>query len=401
MKLCQICKKKLRKIINFGNHPVSHKFNNGKFKTEKFPLILGQCKSCGLVQLIKFTPIKKLIPRYDWISYNEPEEHLDRLAKTITKLPGINKYSKVCGLSYKEDTLLKRLKKKGFKNTWRMDPKKDLQIMSKKANLETIQNKINNEIIGRLQKKKGNQDVIIVRHILEHTHDTLEFISALKKIIKNDGYIIFEVPDCTQGFKINDYNTLWEEHLIYFTKFTLNNSLKLSGLKIHYFERYKYPFESVLISVVSPNNKIGKNNIVTKLNDIKIENQRVNFSEKKLFKKKAYISKFFQKMKDKRKKIALFGTGHTACLFVNLFGLDKFINFAIDDDKNKLGYYIPGSNIKIKSSDHLKNDNIDLCILGMNFESEKKILRKFSSFSKNGGKFVSIYPSSKYAINIK
>ena len=179
MKLCQICKKKLRKIINFGNHPVSHKFNNGKFKTEKFPLILGQCKSCGLVQLIKFTPIKKLIPRYDWISYNEPEEHLDRLAKTITKLPGINKYSKVCGLSYKEDTLLKRLKKKGFKNTWRMDPKKDLQIMSKKANLETIQNKINNEIIGRLQKKKGNQDVIIVRHILEHTHDTLEFISAL------------------------------------------------------------------------------------------------------------------------------------------------------------------------------------------------------------------------------
>ena len=76
--------------------------------------------------------------------------------------------------------------------------------------------------------------------------------------------------------------------------------------------------------------KIGKNNIVTKLNDIKIENQRVNFSEKKLFKKKAYISKFFQKMKDKRKKIALFGTGHTACLFVNLFGLDKFINFAIE-----------------------------------------------------------------------
>ena len=115
MKLCQICKKKLRKIINFGNHPVSHKFNNGKFKTEKFPLILGQCKSCGLVQLIKFTPIKKLIPRYDWISYNEPEEHLDRLAKTITKLPGINKYSKVCGLSYKEDTLLKRLKKKVLK----------------------------------------------------------------------------------------------------------------------------------------------------------------------------------------------------------------------------------------------------------------------------------------------
>ena len=67
---------------------------------------------------------------------------------------------------------------------------------------------------------------------------------------------------------------------MYFTKFTLNNSLKLSGFKIHYFEKYKYPFESVLISIVSPNNKISKNNIVTKSNHIKIENKRVNFLKK-------------------------------------------------------------------------------------------------------------------------
>ena len=167
-----------------------------------------------------------------------------------------------------------------------MDSKKDLKIMNKNANLETIQSKINNKVIRRLKKKNGNQDVIIVRHILEHTHDTLEFISALKGIVKNNGYIIFEVPDCAQGLKINDYNTLWEEHLMYFTKFTLNNSLKLSGFKIHYFEKYKYPFESVLISIVSPNNKISKNNIVTKSNHIKIENKRVNFSKEKLSKKK-------------------------------------------------------------------------------------------------------------------
>ena len=48
----------------------------------------------------------------------------------------------------------------------------------------------------------------------------------------------------------------------------------------------------------------------------------------------------------------------------------------------------------------LKNENIKLCLLGMNFESEKKILKKYNSFKKNGCKFASIYPSSKYAINI-
>ena len=71
---------------------------------------------------------KKINPKYDWISYNEPEEHLDRLAKTITKLPGINKYSKVCGLSYKEDTLLERLKKKVLKTLGEWIQKKILKL---------------------------------------------------------------------------------------------------------------------------------------------------------------------------------------------------------------------------------------------------------------------------------
>ena len=162
--------------------------------------------------------MKKLVPKYEWITYNEPERHLDSLSKVISKLPGINKNSRICGVSYKEDTLLERLKKKGFKNTWRMNPRNDLKILDKKANLETIQNKINTSTARLIKKKHGEQDVVIVRHILEHTHNTHEFMWGLKKGIKENGYVIFEVPDCTDGFKIKDYNTLWEEHVFYFTE---------------------------------------------------------------------------------------------------------------------------------------------------------------------------------------
>ena len=253
MKVCQLCKKKnCKKIINFGNYPISHNFIKGKNINKKFPLELGQCQSCGLVQLMKLTPVKKLIPKYNWITHNEPEDHLDHLSNIISSLPNIHKSSKICGVSYKEDSLLKRLNKLGFKNTWRMDMKKDLSIFNKKSNLETIQNKINNRLANKINKTHGSQDVIIVRHILEHTHKTLEFMLALKNIIKKNGYIIFEVPDCSKGFKINDYNTLWEEHVLYFTDVTFKNSLKLQGFQFQYFKKYIYLFESVLIGIVQP-----------------------------------------------------------------------------------------------------------------------------------------------------
>jgi len=399
MKFCQICKKKnCKKIINFGYYPVSHRFNNGKSVNEKFPLELGQCKSCGLVQLMRFVPLEKLIPKYDWITYNEPEEHLDHLSKIIFKLPGINKKSKICGVSYKEDSLLDRLKKIGFKNIWRLDMKKDLNINNKKANLETIQNKINKENANRIKKKYGFQDVIIVRHMLEHTHKTLEFMSALKNIIKKNGYIIFEVPDCTKGFQINDYNTLWEEHVLYFTDVTFKSSLKLAGFKFHYFEKYNYPFESVLIGIVQPD-KINRKKIINiKDKILKKEKKRLKFSQYKLLKKRKKLKIFLKNFKSNDNKIAIFGTGHAACLFVNLFNLKGLIDIAVDDNKKKIGYFIPGSNIPICSSKNLNSKKINLCILCVSSDSERKIIKKNVLFKKNGGIFVSIYPSSKYAI---
>ena len=127
MKVCQICKKEgCNKLIDFGKHPVCHKFTNGNEKEEKYPLTLGQCQFCGVAQLMSPIPINGLIPQYDWITYNEPEEHLDHLAEVIKNLPGITKKSAICGISYKEDTMLTRLNRLGFNDTWRLNMKEDL-----------------------------------------------------------------------------------------------------------------------------------------------------------------------------------------------------------------------------------------------------------------------------------
>ena len=77
---------------------------------------------------------------------------------------------------------------------------------------------------------------------------------ALKKLVNPNGYIIFEVPDCTRGFEKLDYTTIWEEHILYFTDNTFKMCLNHGGFAPHYFEQYNYPFESVLIGIVKPNN---------------------------------------------------------------------------------------------------------------------------------------------------
>ena len=61
---------------------------------------------------------------------------------------------------------------------------------------------------------------------------------------------------------------------------------------------------------------------------------------------------------------------------------------------------MPGSKLPIYSSDALIQKKINLCLLGLSSESEKKIINKYKSFEKNGGIFASIYPTSRYAIQV-
>ena len=402
MKICQICKQKTcGKLIDFGKHPVCHKFTNGNEKEEKYPLTLGQCHSCGVVQLMSPIPINGLVPRYDWITYNEPEKHLDHLVEVIKNLPGITKESTICGVSYKEDTTLARLNRLGFNDTWRIDMKEDLGIDNSKANLESIQQNIKPSIVDSIHKRHGVPDLIIVRHILEHTHNTLQFMLALKKLVNPNGYIIFEVPDCTRGFEKLDYTTIWEEHILYFTDNTFKMCLNHGGFAPHYFEQYNYPFESVLIGIVKPNNV--KSTLKPFLMDKHIlteEIKRVKLFAEQLTQKQNDIKKFLKNFKQNHDNIVIFGTGHAACMFINLLGIKDLIDFAIDDNHKKKGFYTPGSKLPIHSSDALTKKKTNLCLLGLSSESEKKIINKHKSFEENGGIFASIYPTSKYAIQV-
>src|SRR5260221_1595724 len=105
MKKCLVCAEAAcNTLIDFGEQPICHHFYTEGSPERTFPLIFGQCQACGLSQLIKQIPAVDLVPRYDWISYNEPEAHLDKCVGMLSKLPGIGPDSVIWGLTYKEDS---------------------------------------------------------------------------------------------------------------------------------------------------------------------------------------------------------------------------------------------------------------------------------------------------------
>jgi hypothetical protein len=106
----------------------------------------------------------------------------------------------------------------------------------------------------------------------------------------------------------------------------------------------------------------------------------------------------FRSRQERGKRMAIFGAGHLAAKFVNLFRLRGFFDCVIDDNPHKQALLMPGSRLPIRASAMLTPRGIDLCLLSLNPESEQKVLAKNQAFIERGGGFLSIFALSSRSV---
>ena len=395
---CKICSsEKVKTLLDCGDQTLCNRFvHDPKTKEYKYSLTLGQCQFCGLIQLVHTVPAEEIKPRFNWLKYNEPEDHLDFLAHVITELDGITSNSVVCGITYKDDSLLERLRKKKSVKTWRIDSKEDLNINNTGVCTETILPLLTEENVNRIIRKRGKADVLIARHIYEHSPEAKLLVNNLKKMIKPGGYIVFEIPDCLPLLRQNDYNMLWEEHILYFTPFTFQNSLKYSDFDTIYYNSFSYPIENAVVAIV----KSKKNIVLESHMDINKELDCAASYSQGFYSTKNRICEYLKNHTETKGKIAVFGAGHVASMFINLMEIKDYIEFVVDDDSNKRELYMPGSKLEIKGSNSLLIEDIGLCLLTLSPDSENKVIAKNKKFIENGGVFASVFKLSENSIKI-
>lgn len=385
----------IKPILNAGLQPVSNRYLLSRLEEEvMYSLVIGQCEKSGVVCLMTPFPPQELVPKFNWISYSEPEPHLDHTVDLLCHLEGITEKSVVGGITFKDDTTLARFAHQGFK-TWRLDIHDDLDIVEKGAGAESIQAALKTPKAHKLIEKYGHADILIVRHILEHVYDLAEFTSALKLLTSDNGYIVFEIPDCTRSLELFDYTMLWEEHLYYFTPVTLKVMLEVCGFEMIRFENYDYPFENSMVAITRDNDK---QTVKIAENTLQIELVRGEQYAKKMEEYRHKFRKFFTDYRQNNGKIAVFGAGHLACMFIWLFQLQENIECVIDDNPHKQGLFMPASRLPILPSHALLEQNISLCLLGLNPMNEEKVIANNQAFTTKGGKFLSIFPASPLAI---
>jgi len=383
-------------VMDCGLLPICNRFLPAPDAREAlFPMGVWQCQRCGMAQLVQPAPVSEMKPRVDWLIYNEPEAHLEELIDYLGQLPGISRDSLVGGIVMGNDSTISRFEKRGYSRTWRVHPALDLGVSDPHAGTETVQDRLTEETAASIVSAHGHFDLLIIRHVLEHAHHARTFLRNASKMLKPSGYIVLEVPNCEESLSSSDYTALWEEHIQYFTPWTLRNTLEFAGLEI--VDEQNYPPSLVGIA------RLGKpeTRVVISRQELENELNRYRHYSGDLESQKKRVQAFLKQQRERGAKVAFLGAGHLGCVYINLLEIKDHLEFVVDDHPRKRGQFMPGSRLPILGFGALNERGVKLCLSTLGSETEDKIAQNNPEFFQNGGRFLSVLPGRKNSIPIQ
>jgi hypothetical protein len=390
--ICQGCRQAaVQPLLDLGLQPVSNRFLVERQASEdRFPLAVGQCRTCGLVQLIDPWPSAELLPRFAWMTYREPEAHVPDLAKRLVAELGLGPASRVCGYSSKDDSMLAALAAEGVGNGWHLSTEPVLAKGRPSAAVETLTDDLTPAIAADLKAQRGAVDLIVIRQILEHAANLGQLLDSLQALLAPGGAVAVEIPDCSYWLRDADYTGIWEEHRLYLTPETATTAFRTGGFAVQAMHRFPYPFEDSLVFLLRP---------TAAGNRPQPQGAAAAMATARRFANEFQPTarRYAQAIADLRARhgqVAVFGAGHFACAFLNYLGLGAEVDAVIDDNPHKVGLFMPGCRLPIVPSSVLAEPGIGVCLTSFAPENEEKVMAKHPAFTARGGVFRSIFPSS-------
>tara|TARA_B110000902_G_scaffold251375_1_gene311560 strand:- start:369 stop:1334 length:966 start_codon:yes stop_codon:yes gene_type:complete len=264
---CQFSNKKdLRLIISLGYLPPVNEFikiNSIKSQSVFFPTDLVYSSSSKLVQLSTIVNKSIVFPKsYPYTSSTTKilRENFSELSKECNKLINLNSTDLIVDIGSNDGNLLsnfKRIRRLG------VTPENIGKLAIKKG-IPTLLNYFDKKTANLIKKKYGQAKIITATNVFAHIDNIKELMGNVLKILKNDGVFITESHYLMPLIQDLQYDTIYHEHLRYYSLTSLKNIFNKFNLEIIHAKEIPTHGGSIRV-YVSRKNKYKKSKLINKI----------------------------------------------------------------------------------------------------------------------------------------
>ena len=399
---CRVCGKvDWQEVVSFGPVPLANGFLDPAESYEGesyYPLGVRSCRCCRLMSLTHVVDPEVLFRSYLYVTSDSETmtQHMHYVAKVCCERFGLDRDSFVVEIGSNTGAQLMAFRDAGIR-TLGVDPARNIATVANESGIETLSEFFTVETAESIARMYGSAQLILGRHVFAHIDDVSGVVAGVRALLGPAGVFAIEVPYALDLLDQTAFDTIYHEHLSYFTVRSLVALFARYGLRVLDIERLSVHGGSILVFVGLDEGPWKAHSSVEGLLELEersgLDNDAVyqTFAEE-VARIQVELPSLVRQLSADGQRIAGYGAPAKGNTILNVCGLGLGdLEFCMDNTELKQNKVLPGTHIPVRSPTHAKAHEPDYyLLLAWNYAEE--IIRKELAFLESGGKFIRPIP---------
>jgi SAM-dependent methyltransferase len=386
----------LEVILSLGEMPLANALLSNEqlnHPEARYPLDVAFCARCGLVQLTASVPPEALFSDYPYYSsYSDAVvDNARRLVGRLIEEHDLGPTSLATEIASNDGYLLQNYVRAGVR-VLGIDPAANIAPAAEARGVPTLCAFFGEELADDLRAAGYRADVLHAHNVLAHVPRLDDVLRGIAGILADDGVAVIETPYVGDLVESLEFDTIYHEHLFYYSLTSLDAALRRNGL--HAVDVEGIPLHGGSLRVFAARGDAGAHSPAVA--DLLASEARAGMASASYYRGFAgrvatlcdELRHLLAGLKSQGSSIAAYGAAAKGATLLNAAELpDGTLDFVADRSPHKQGRYMPGVHLPIVAPDRLLEAMPEYLLL-LAWNHAEEIVAQQSEYERRGGRFI-------------